>query len=284
MTNTQQFFKGLAMTLISIVVTFFSQTPIDFLLMGVTAVCTILVYTGKNLVELFHSDSPAGSLSIINLVSALLVAIGTGALEAVGLYLIDGVINWQILGKVVLSVTFTYLGGTFFAGPYSTEKKRFFASKSYIRSLRKVATIIVAVMAFGTLSAQGPLDGFFKPKSGMAVSEIRAEGDQSIDWYIRPAAGLSAIKFDWDKENKVFNPSTFSAAGIGLGAQHYVERNGVLVNNYGVNALLMLDASTEKGGMAVAGTINALQFVNLGAGYNFTGKQFFILTGAVYNF
>jgi hypothetical protein len=29
---------------------------------------------------------------------------------------------------------------------------------------------------------------------------------------------------------------------------------------------------------------NALQFVNIGAGYNFTGKQFFLLTGAVYNF
>ena len=284
MTNTQQFFKGALMSLIAVAVTFFSQTPIDFLLMGVTAVCTILVYTGKNLIELLRSDSPSGSLSFINLVSALLVAIGTGALESVGLYLIEGAINWSILGKVVLSVTFTYLGGTWFAGPYSTEKKRLFASKSYIRSLRKVVTILFAVMAFGTLSAQGPLDGFFKPKAGVPVELLKAEGDQSMDWYIRPSAGITAVQFDWDKEQKVFNTSTFSAAGIGLGLQHYVERNGVLVNNYGVNALLMLDASGSQGGMAVAGTLNALQFVNVGCGYNFTGKRFFILTGAVYNF
>ena len=282
--TTQQFIKGLLMALVSIVVTFFSQTPIDFLLMGVTAVCTILVYTGKNLVELLRSDSPSGSLSFINLLSALLVAIGTGALESVGLYLIEGAINWSILGKVVLSVTFTYLGGTWFAGPYSTEPKRLFASKSYIRSIAKGAAILAFLILPLTASAQGPLDGFFKPKAGTPAVEVKAEGDQSLDWYIRPAAGLSAIQFTYDKENKVFNSATFSAAGIGLGLQHYVEHNGVLVNNYGVNALLMLDGSGEQGGMAIAGTVNALQFVNVGAGWNFGNKQFFILTGAVYNF
>lgn len=281
---TNQFWKGLLTTLISIVVVAFSQTPIVWATLIITLIGTALVYFGKNAFPVLQSDSPTGSISLRNIISALLIAIGSAVVESVALIAGNGVIDWVILGKVVAYTSGTYLVTTFFAGPYSTEKKRFFASKSYIRSLRKVATIIVAVMAFGTLSARGPLDGFFKPKSGVPVELIKAEGDQSIDWYIRPAAGLSAIKFDWDKENKVFNPSTFSAAGIGLGAQHYVERNGVLVNNYGVNALLMLDASAENGGMAVAGTVNALQFVNVGAGYNFTGKRFFILTGAVYNF
>lgn len=127
--TTQQFFKGAAMLLVSLVVTFFSQTPIDFALMGVTAVCTIITYTGKNLLPWFttlHSDSPAGTLSLINLISALLIAIGTALTESIGLYLVAGAIQWGIVLKVVLSSVFTYLGTTFFAPPYDPSSKRIF--------------------------------------------------------------------------------------------------------------------------------------------------------------
>ena len=108
------------MALIAIVVTAFSTTPIDYLLMGIAAVCTILTYTGKNLIAVLRSDSPAGALSFINLLSGVLVALGTGLLTGAGQYLIGGVVVWTVLWKVVLSVTFTYLGGTFFAPPYNT--------------------------------------------------------------------------------------------------------------------------------------------------------------------
>jgi len=114
------------MALVAVVVAAFSTAPIDYLLMAVTAVCAILTYSGKNLIAVLHSNSPAGSWSLINLASGVLIALGAGILESVGLFLIEGIILWAIVWKVVLATTFTYLGGTFFAPPYTTEKKRLF--------------------------------------------------------------------------------------------------------------------------------------------------------------
>jgi hypothetical protein len=124
--TTQQFFKGLFMALISVVVAAFTTQPINYLLLAVTAVSVILTYSGKNLITVLHSDSPAGALSWINLASGLLVALGTGILESAGLYLIEGVIVWSVVWKVVLSAAFTYLGATFFAPQYSTTKAKGF--------------------------------------------------------------------------------------------------------------------------------------------------------------
>ena len=120
--TTQQFLKGLMMALVAVVVAAFNVTPIDWILLAVTAACTVLTYSGKNLITWLHSDSPVGSLSIINIVSGVLVAIGTEVLEGVSLFLI---IEWGILLKVVLSVTFTYLGSTVFAPEHNTTKVKF---------------------------------------------------------------------------------------------------------------------------------------------------------------
>lgn len=135
----QQVWKGLGMALITVVIAAFSSQPVDYLLLAVTAVSTILTYTGKNIIPLLHSDSPSGALSWVNLLSGILVAVGTGILESVGMYLIDGVIIWAIVWKVVASATFMYLGTTFFAPQHSTAKVRGFVSPSVARSLKKVA-------------------------------------------------------------------------------------------------------------------------------------------------
>jgi hypothetical protein len=124
--STQSFLKGLMMAVIAVVVAGFSTTPIDYLLMGLTAVCAILVYTGKNLIAVLHSDSPAGSLSLINLASGLLVALGSGLLDAGAIIITGGTIVWLTLGKITLSILFTYLGTTWFAPPYSTKKVALF--------------------------------------------------------------------------------------------------------------------------------------------------------------
>lgn len=288
--NTQQFFKGLLMSIVSVAVAAFSTTPIDFLLLAVTAVCTILTYTGKNLIPWFHelhSDSPSGTLSLVNFASALLIALGAGILQYTGTFLIEGSVDWAILLKVVLSVTFTYLGTTWFAPPYSTEKKRLFASKTYISRYMKGAAVIVLLLGLSAgASAQGGVfEGFFKPKAGTAVSaQFKAEGDKSHEVFVRPAASMNAIIFSYDKDLKAFRSSTFSSAGLGLGVQWYTERNGTLVNTYGVNALVILDASQGSSGAGAALTVNCLQFVNVGFGYSWTNKEWFIPVGAVWNF
>lgn len=124
--TTQQFLKGLLMTLVGVVVAAFSQGTIVWASLAITLVGTALVYTGKNAFKDLQSDSAPGTLSLKNIISALLIAIGTGVIQSVALIVGTGVIDWVILGKVVLSVTFTYLGGTLFAPPYNTVKKRIF--------------------------------------------------------------------------------------------------------------------------------------------------------------
>ena len=151
--------------------------------------------------------------------------------------------------------------------------------------------IVLSLTLFLTIGlfAQGPFTGFFKPSSELELRglALRAEGDVSHEWYFRPAAQMTALQFTYNKELKLFESSTFSSAGLGIGLQHYVEKNGVPVNNYGFNALIIIDGSqSSNGGVGMAATVNALQFVNIGAGYTFTGdnKHFYFLTGAIWTF
>ena len=124
--STQQFLKGLLMALIAVLVTAFTTPPVDYILMAVTAVSAIFVYVGKNLIAVLHSDSPAGSLSLINIISGVIIALGTGLIDGVAMYLIDGVIVWAVLWKYVVFVTLSYLTSTLFAPPYSLTKNKVF--------------------------------------------------------------------------------------------------------------------------------------------------------------
>jgi hypothetical protein len=124
--TTQQFLKGLLMALIAVLVTAFSTQPVDYVLLVVSAISAILVYVGKNLISVLHSDSPVGALSIINVISGLIIALGTGILNGVAMYIIDGVIVWAILWKYVVFVTLSYLTSTLFAPPYNTTKVKGF--------------------------------------------------------------------------------------------------------------------------------------------------------------
>ena len=126
--TTQQFLKGLMMAIVGVVVAFFSTTPIDYLLMALTAVCAVLTYVGKNLIAVLHSDSPVGAFSFINIVSALLVALGSGILEAGAMVIVNGVILCPVLGKVVGSIVLTYVISTWFSPPYNITKVKLFGN------------------------------------------------------------------------------------------------------------------------------------------------------------
>lgn len=155
MITTQQFWKGLGMALISVIIAYISVTPINIPLLAVTAVCTILSYFGKNLVPWLHSDSPPSSLSIINVLSGVLLALATAFTESVGTYLIEGKILWAVVLKVTVYTTGTYLLSTFFAPPYSIEKKRLFASKNYINKYMKGTAVIALLLGLSAgVSAQ----------------------------------------------------------------------------------------------------------------------------------
>src|SRR5665647_493574 len=108
--TVQTFFKGLFMTLIGLGVTFFNQSPVQWGLLGLSAIAVILAYTGKNLIFIFASDQTSGpnEFTWLNTLSALLVAISVAITESAAMLIIDKKIVWLALGKVVLGVTFSY--------------------------------------------------------------------------------------------------------------------------------------------------------------------------------
>ena len=126
--TTQQFLKGLVMALMAVLVTAFTSPPVDYILLAVSAISAVLVYVGKNLIAVLRSDSPIGALSWINLLSGVLIALGTGLLDGFAMYIIDGVVVWAVLWKYVVFVTLSYLTATLFAPPYNTTKMRVFGS------------------------------------------------------------------------------------------------------------------------------------------------------------
>lgn len=152
--------------------------------------------------------------------------------------------------------------------------------------MRKIIIFSMLLLLSIGVMAQSRWNGFFEKKSGTKIELLKGEGDQTYNWYVRPAAQLTAIKLEWDAEKKLFNPGEFSAAGIGLGYQHYTEHNGELVNDYGVNALLIINGSeaSNQAGFGVAATVNALGFVNVGGGRDFVNDKWLILMGASWSF
>lgn len=119
--KAQTFFKGLFMALMSVVVMYFSQTPVDYLMLGIAAVSTVLVYSGKNLITLLHSDSPLWKLNLVNYVSGAILALGTAALDSAAKYIIEGAVAWDVAWKLALSVLLTYLAGTLVTEPHAVK-------------------------------------------------------------------------------------------------------------------------------------------------------------------
>ena len=152
--------------------------------------------------------------------------------------------------------------------------------------MRKLVFILMLITISVVVSAQSKWDGFFQPASS-TLSFTKVPGEKSYQFKFRPAAEMTAVQMMYDKTEKKWTSSSFHSAGIGLGLQHYVQGINGPINNYGFNALLMLDATPteDKGaGFGLAATMNIPNFVNFGGGYNFTFKKPYILLGAVYNF
>ena len=123
--TVQTFFKGLFMAIMAVVVTYFSQIPVDWGTMVVTLIATVLIYAGKNAFTALQSTSPSGVFNWINFVSALLIAIGTGITQAIALIVTTGVIDWIVLLKVTASVTLTYIASTILTPEKSKQRKLF---------------------------------------------------------------------------------------------------------------------------------------------------------------
>ena len=156
---------------------------------------------------------------------------------------------------------------------------------------RIVVILILAVLCIAG-SSQKPFKGFFKPVPNtlltVSPNSMRAGViAPTSKWLFRPVVEVSALQLYYNKDTKSFDATSFTSLGMGVGYQHFIEVNDEIINNWGVNALFLFEAiptETTNAGMSGAITVSALKFINLGAGYNFSNKKMFLLTGVTYNF
>jgi hypothetical protein len=114
--TVQQFWKGLAMLIVSLVLSALGQIPADYALLFVGGVSTLLGYVGKNLLFV------TATTTITKIISGILVAIATAIPESIGLIVVEHKIVWVVLLKVVGGVLGTYLIATFLT-PSTTQPK-----------------------------------------------------------------------------------------------------------------------------------------------------------------
>ena len=150
--------------------------------------------------------------------------------------------------------------------------------------MKRIIVILLLLLPLSVM-AQKPFKGFFKPVPDNLFKD-RAVGTSV--WYFRPAVTLTAIRFTYvHREGEPFTTSAFSYLGCGISYQHFINNEGTSYNNYGFSAVLLFRATEfelYEPSISLAGTVNLLQYVNVGAGYDFTNKKVFFLTGVTYSF
>jgi len=153
--------------------------------------------------------------------------------------------------------------------------------------MKKVVIISMLFLMTIVTMGQSKWSGFFKPVTYDAPSlRTRDVREPTNIWLFRPVVSLSAVQFTWDVTAKQFNSSAFSSTGMGISYAHYIDLNNEPYNNFGFNLLVLMNTSTidKPASVSLAGTVSALKFVSVGAGYNLGQKVFFMLTGVSYNF
>jgi hypothetical protein len=116
--TVQNFWKGLAMVIVSIALTTFQQVPIDWALLFVGGISTLFGYVGKNLVFVINTTTAWAKI-----VSGLLVAIASGISESVGMIAVSGHVIWSVFFKVIGGILLTYIVTTFLAPPATQSKQ-----------------------------------------------------------------------------------------------------------------------------------------------------------------
>jgi Na+/H+ antiporter NhaA len=119
----QQFWKGLFMLVISMIMTAFGQPQVNYVLIAIAMVAAVLPYVGKNFFVFFTSTTGPSDFSWINVLSGVLIAVGTGLTDYAGQYFIEGVVIWSVLWRAVIGTTLTYVVATFFSPPNSQSQK-----------------------------------------------------------------------------------------------------------------------------------------------------------------
>jgi len=135
---------------------------------------------------------------------------------------------------------------------------------------------------------QGAWSGFFQPVKNDIFARKVTETVTPSAWLFRPTVEVSAMQLIFtDTPGKVFDVSSFQSVGMGISYSHFILVNDLPYNNYGVSLFALFDAiprETTSFNVSPVLAVNALEYLNFGAGYSIGTNKFFLLVGLSYNF
>lgn len=150
--------------------------------------------------------------------------------------------------------------------------------------MKRLLVILSFLFIIGGLQAQ-VFNGFWQPVKNQAYYDQTLE--KSVDratgiWLMRLSAGVTANVFTYNKELKKIEQEAFSKFGLGITYAHY--RDGETpYNDFSINGFVFFPTGDQLTTSAAI-TVGALQFIQVGCLYDFTLKQFGVLTGLKYTF
>jgi hypothetical protein len=153
--------------------------------------------------------------------------------------------------------------------------------------MKKLITILFFALLAITVNAQS----LFKPVPKDLFTQnkgvLKAPLNASV-WLWRISAEVTAVELNWNKDTKQFDSQPLSSAGPAIGYRHFTALNyGTPYNDFGVNLAILLGTDIthiSPAAIKIALLINALQYINVGADWNFGNNKPGILIGASINF
>jgi hypothetical protein len=117
MPTKQQFWKGLIILLVGVLVTAYSQPTVDYWMMFATGLGALLPYLAKGIIAFWPSTSDINDLNWPNVLSGFLLALGSAITEGAAIFIVNHQMIWPLFGKLVAGVFLSYLSTTFFSRP-----------------------------------------------------------------------------------------------------------------------------------------------------------------------
>lgn len=118
---SSKFLKGLFLSVLAVIITAMSQNPVVWGVVILGCLSTALTYVGKNLwIPELSSNTQSLRLDLTNLISGLCLALANAITTGLGTLIIDGKVDWLLVGKLAVSVLGGYLTATFVEGKKET--------------------------------------------------------------------------------------------------------------------------------------------------------------------
>jgi hypothetical protein len=136
--------------------------------------------------------------------------------------------------------------------------------------------IVFILMLFALTLGAGAQKGIFQPVTVSDLVALKGEGG-SGSWFLRlnGTVDFVSVTMSFDEAGKFTGFSSDNVVKTGFAASyaHYIVVNDQAVNNYSINAMLLLPVGAEQTYVAPAVSVSAFNF-DVGIGYNIRAGAF----------